>query len=170
MASGDPTGDAIVLWTRATPPRATPGGPVAARGSGLGKTLRLRWELAYDQHFRRYGPADLLGKRDALPATRTIDLEGYRLRHALHEADPDLQLAHRRHQRVALGRGGPHARDRGRSPRASSGGVRGVPGVDALPLAVAAHGRPPGHPVNRVNKPSPAISTSTAAGTGTPCS
>ena len=200
MASGDPTGDAIVLWTRATPPPETPGGPVATPGSGLGKPLRVRWELAYDQHFRhvvkrgtvsaraprrdhtvkvdvhglrpytrywyrfraagetspvgrtqtapdeprrehalrfalvscsnytggyftayralgerddldfvlhvgdyvyeygngpdRYGPADLVGKRDGIPATETVDLEGYRLRHALHKADPDLQLAH----------------------------------------------------------------------------
>ena len=44
----------------------------------------------------RYGPADLAGKRDAQPATETIDLAGYRLRHALHKADPDLASAHRR--------------------------------------------------------------------------
>ena len=33
--------------------------------------------------------------RDGQPATETIDLEGYRLRHALHKADPDAQAAHR---------------------------------------------------------------------------
>ena len=38
MASGDPTGDAIVLWTRATPPPER-GGPVATPGSGIGKPL-----------------------------------------------------------------------------------------------------------------------------------
>jgi len=207
VASGDPTGDAIVLWTRATPPPETPGGPVATPGSGLGRPLRVRWELAYDQHFRhvvkhgtesaraesdhtvkvdvhglrpytrywyrfraagetsvvgrtqtapdeprrdhalrfalvscsnytggyftayralgerddldfvlhvgdyvyeygngpdRYGPADLVGKRDGIPATETVDLEGYRLRHALHKADPDLQLAHRRHPWITI--------------------------------------------------------------------
>ena len=207
VASGDPTADAIVLWTRATPPPETPGGPVATPGSGLGKPLRVRWELAYDRQFRRvvkrgavsasaesdhtvkvdvrglrpytrywyrfrargetstvgrtqtapdeprrehalrfalvscsnytggyftayralgkrddldfvlhvgdyvyeygngpdrYGPADLVGKRDAVPATETVDLEGYRLRHALHKADPDLQLAHRRHPWITI--------------------------------------------------------------------
>lgn len=207
VASGDPTGDAIVLWTRATPPPETPDGPVATPGSGLGKPLRVRWELAYDKHFRhvaergtasaraesdhtvkvdvhglrpytrywyrfraagewspvgrtqtapdeprrehalrfalvscsnytggyftayralgerddldfvlhvgdyvyeygngpdRYGPVDLVGKRDGVPATETVDLEGYRLRHALHKADPDLQLAHRRHPWITI--------------------------------------------------------------------
>ena len=207
VASGDPTGDAIVLWTRATPPPETPGGPVATPGSGLGRPLRVRWELAYDRSFRhvvqrgtvsttaatdhtvkvdvhglrpytrywyrfraagetsalgrtqtapdeprrehalrfalvscsnytggyftayralgerddldfvlhvgdyvyeygngpdRYGPADLVGKRDGIPATETVDLEGYRLRHALHKADPDLQLAHRRHPWITI--------------------------------------------------------------------
>jgi len=207
VASGDPTGDAIVLWTRATPPPSTPGGPVATPGSGLGGPLRVRWELAYDRGFRhvakrgtvsaraasdhtvkvdvrglrpytryyyrfraagetspvgrtqtapdeprrehalrfalvscsnytggyftayralgkrddldfvlhvgdyvyeygngpdRYGPADLVGKRDGIPATETVDLEGYRLRHALHKADPDLQLAHRRHPWITI--------------------------------------------------------------------
>ena len=38
---------------------------------------------------------ELVGVRDSQPATETIDLEGYRLRHALHKADPDAQAAHR---------------------------------------------------------------------------
>ena len=265
VASGDPTGDAIVLWTRATPPPETPGGPVATPGSGLGPPLRVRWELAYDRHFRhvvkrgtvsaraasdhtvkvdvhglrpytrywyrfraagetspvgrtqtapddprrehalrfalvscsnytggyftayralgerddldfvlhvgdyvyeygngpdRYGPADLVGKRDGIPATETVDLEGYRLRHALHKADPDLQLAHARHPWITIfddhevannaWRSGAENHTpgrRGRLPRAAAAGVRGLPGVDALPAAVAAHGRPPGHAV-----------------------
>ncbi len=50
----------------------------------------------------RYGPAELIGQRDAAPATETIDLAGYRLRHALHKADPDLQLAHRRHPWITI--------------------------------------------------------------------
>jgi alkaline phosphatase D len=44
----------------------------------------------------RYGPAALVGIRDGQPATETIDLAGYRLRHALHKADPDAQAAHRK--------------------------------------------------------------------------
>ena len=50
----------------------------------------------------RYGPAELVGTRDGVPATETIDLQGYRLRHALHKADPDLQLAHSRHPWITI--------------------------------------------------------------------
>ena len=199
VASGDPTGTSVVIWTRATPPSPR-GEPVAAPGSGLGKPLQVRWEVARDPGFRhvvargnertsadsdhtlkvdvtglapytryyyrfesrgersrvgrtrtapdvpgevhalrfalvscsnytggyftayraiaqrddldlvlhvgdyiyeygngagRYGPPALVGVRDAQPDTETIDLEGYRLRHALHKADPDAQEAHR---------------------------------------------------------------------------
>ncbi|MFL6165087.1 MAG: alkaline phosphatase D family protein [Ornithinibacter sp.] len=199
VASGDPTGTSVVLWTRATPPNR-PGEPVAKPGSGLGKPLEVRWEVARDEdfhhvvakgkvrtsadsdhtvkvdvrglepytryHYRfesrgerspvghtrtapdvpgevhalrfalvscsnytggyftayraiaqrddldlvlhvgdyiyeygngadRYGPDALVGVRDGKPDTETIDLEGYRLRHALHKADPDAQAAHR---------------------------------------------------------------------------
>jgi len=199
VASGDPTGTSLVIWTRATPP-ASPGQAVAAPGSGLGKPLQVRWEVARDENFRdvvargtvrtsadtdhtlkvdvtglapytryhyrfesrgetspvghtrtapdvpgevhalrlalvscsnytggfftayraiaarddldlvlhvgdyiyeypngygRYGPPELVGVRDHQPEGETIDLEGYRLRHALHKADPDAQAAHR---------------------------------------------------------------------------
>jgi alkaline phosphatase D len=199
VASGDPTGTSVVIWTRANPPSPR-GEPVAAPGSGLGKPLQVRWEVARDPGFRhvvargnertsadsdhtlkvdvtglapytryyyrfesrgerspvgrtrtapdvpgevhalrfalvscsnytggyftayraiaqrddldlvlhvgdyiyeygngagRYGPPALVGVRDAQPDTETIDLEGYRLRHALHKADPDAQDAHR---------------------------------------------------------------------------
>ena len=199
VASGDPTGTSVVLWTRATPPNRH-GEPVATPGSGLGKPLEVRWEVARDEDFRhvvakgkvrtsadsdhtvkvdvrglkpytryhyrfesrgerspvghtrtapdvpgevhalrfalvscsnytggyftayraiaqrddldlvlhvgdyiyeygngadRYGPDALVGVRDGTPDTETIDLEGYRLRHALHKADPDAQAAHR---------------------------------------------------------------------------
>ena len=199
VASGDPTGTSVVLWTRATPP-ADRGEPVATPGSGLGKPLRVRWEVARDERFRhvvargsvrtsaerdhtvkvdvtglqpytryhyrfesrgerspvghtrtapdvpgevhalrlalvscsnytggyftayraiaarddldlvlhvgdyvyeygngsdRYGPPALVGVRDHQPETETITLEGYRLRHALHKADPDARAAHR---------------------------------------------------------------------------
>lgn len=50
----------------------------------------------------RYGPASLVGKRDSQPATETIDLTGYRLRHALHKADPDLQAAHGQHPWITI--------------------------------------------------------------------
>ena len=199
VASGDPTGTSVVLWTRATPP-SEDGEPVAAPGSGLGRPLQVHWEVARDENFKhvvakghvktsadsdhtvkvdvtglepytryhyrfesrgerspvghtrtapdvpgevhalrfalvscsnytggyftayraiaqrddldlvlhvgdyiyeygngldRYGPDALIGKRDGTPETETIDLEGYRLRHALHKADPDAQAAHR---------------------------------------------------------------------------
>jgi len=206
VASGDPTADSVVIWTRATPP-TSPGRPVATPGSGLGRPLEVTWEVATDREFEhvvrhgrlrtspasdhtvkvdvqglktytrywyrfsalgedgalgqhsatgrtstapdepgathalrlalvscsnytggyfaayraiaqrtdldmvlhvgdyiyeygngadRYGPDSLIGVRDAQPPTETIDLRGYRLRHALHKADPDLQAAHRR--------------------------------------------------------------------------
>jgi alkaline phosphatase D len=194
VASGDPTADSVVIWTRATPsPDATP-------GSGRGTPLTVTWQVATDRGFTdvvktgtvrtspasdhtvkvdvtglavytryfyrftargersvvgrtqtapdeagtthalrfalvscsnytggyfgpyraiaarndldfvlhvgdyiyeygngadRYGPAALEGVRDSQPPTETIDLQGYRLRHALHKADPDLAAAHR---------------------------------------------------------------------------
>ncbi|GAA1431808.1 alkaline phosphatase D family protein [Microlunatus lacustris] len=207
VASGDPTGDAVVIWTRATPPPARRGDPAATPGSGRGLPLRVRWEVARDRDFHhlvnrgtvltsptsdhtvkvdvqglrpytryfyrfrargevspvgrtqtapderrethalrfglvscsnytggyfgayralafrddldfilhvgdyiyeygngedRYGPAALIGDRDAVPATETVDLRGYRLRHALHKADPDLRRAHRRHPWITI--------------------------------------------------------------------
>ncbi|WP_027341652.1 alkaline phosphatase D family protein [Hamadaea tsunoensis] len=207
VASGDPTADSIVIWTRATPPRRRPGDPVAVPGSGLGKPVEVEWELARDRAFQavvrrgrvrtsaasdhtvkidvgglhpytryyyrfraegetspvgrtqtspdeahrvhalrfglvscsnytggyfgayaalgdrddldfvlhvgdyiyeygngadRYGPAALIGTRDAEPPTETIDLAGYRLRHALHKADADLAHAHRRHPWITI--------------------------------------------------------------------
>jgi phosphodiesterase/alkaline phosphatase D-like protein len=207
VASGDPTADAVVIWTRATPPRRQ-GEPVAAPGSGLGRPLLVRWEVAHDPQFHRlaragqvrtnpasdhtvkvdvcglrpykrywyrfradgqvspvgrthtapspqghhthalrfalvscsnytggyftayraiggrddldfvlhvgdyiyeygngadrYGPAELAGQRDGVPATEPIDLAGYRLRHALHKGDPDLALAHRQHPWITI--------------------------------------------------------------------
>lgn len=50
----------------------------------------------------RYGPKSLVGKRDGVPVTETIDLRGYRLRHALHKADPDSQLAHQMHPWITI--------------------------------------------------------------------
>jgi alkaline phosphatase D len=203
VASGDPTGDSVIIWTRATP-RGT---PVAVPGSGLGHPVQVRWEVARDPSFRRivqsgttwataasdhtvkvdvcglhpytryfyrfradgetsvtgrtqtapddghrlhalrfglvscsnytggyfsayralgertdldfvlhvgdyiyeygngadrFGPPELVGKRDGNPVTETTDLAGYRLRHALHKADPDLALAHRQHPWITI--------------------------------------------------------------------
>nr|WP_042191670.1 alkaline phosphatase D family protein [Kibdelosporangium sp. MJ126-NF4]CEL20217.1 putative alkaline phosphatase [Kibdelosporangium sp. MJ126-NF4]CTQ97442.1 putative alkaline phosphatase [Kibdelosporangium sp. MJ126-NF4] len=50
----------------------------------------------------RSGPPELIGVRDAEPPTETLDLTGYRLRHALHKADPDLALAHRQHPWITI--------------------------------------------------------------------
>jgi len=49
----------------------------------------------------RYGPAELVGKRDGIPAPRPSTCR-VRLRHALHKADPDLALAHRRHPWITI--------------------------------------------------------------------
>jgi alkaline phosphatase D len=205
VASGDPTGSAVVIWTRATPPRD--GGRTCTPGSGLGRPVQVRWEVARDPAFRqivrrdtvltsaasdhtvkvdvtglrpytryyyrfhadgetsatgrtqtapddgqrlhalrfalvscsnytggyfsayralgaredldfilhvgdyvyeygngtdRYGPPELAGERDGVPATEIIELADYRLRHALHKADPDLALAHQRHPWITI--------------------------------------------------------------------
>ncbi len=206
VASGDPTAERVVIWTRATPP-ARRGESVAAPGRGLGRPLEVTWVVATDGGCRhvvrrgrvtthastdhtvkvdvsglrpytrywyrfealgqrsatgrtqtapdvpgvvhalrlalvscssytggyfaayraiaarddldlvlhvgdyiyeygngadRYGPAALVGIRDGVPATETIDLRGYRLRHALHKADPDLRAAHARHPWITI--------------------------------------------------------------------
>jgi len=47
IASGDPLPDAVLIWTRVTPNhRTTP-------GSGHGKRVDVRWEVATDRGFRR---------------------------------------------------------------------------------------------------------------------
>ena len=50
----------------------------------------------------RYGPGVLAGTRDHLPATETVSLQDYRVRHALYKTDPDLQAAHARHPWVVI--------------------------------------------------------------------
>lgn len=51
VASGDPTATSVILWTRATPP-SRKGEPVAVPGSGLGRPLRVSWQVSTDRHFR----------------------------------------------------------------------------------------------------------------------
>ncbi|MGW5354620.1 alkaline phosphatase D family protein [Streptomyces sp. NPDC004031] len=215
VASGDPTGTAVVIWTRVTPPRRGPKDPVATPGSGLGARTHVTWEVARDRHFTRvvrrgdhlthpdsdhtvkvdveglkpytryfyrfraagetspvgrtrtapdvpgrshalrfalvtcsnytggyftayrqiatrddldfvlhvgdyiyeypngpvsdasdpdgrYGPAELVGIRDAEPANTLLTLRDYRLRHAIHKADPDAQAAHNAHPWITI--------------------------------------------------------------------
>lgn len=52
VASGDPTADAVIIWTRATPPSAKHQ-PVATPGSGLGKPLTVQWDVARDADFTK---------------------------------------------------------------------------------------------------------------------
>ena len=47
VASGDPTPNGAILWTRVTPE------PEALPGTGLGKAATVRWEVAADPDFRR---------------------------------------------------------------------------------------------------------------------
>ncbi|AKU15096.1 alkaline phosphatase D family protein [Luteipulveratus mongoliensis] len=206
VASGDPTGTSVIIWTRATPP-AKKHEPVATPGSGRGRSIPVQWEVARDPKFRkkvahgtvhtrassdhtvkvdvtclkpytryyyrfhslgewstvgrtqtaadipgevralrmalvscsnytggyftayraiaqrddldfvlhvgdyiyeygngadRYGPKELVGVRDGAPATEILDLEDYRLRHALHKADPDARAAHRQHPWITI--------------------------------------------------------------------
>jgi phosphodiesterase/alkaline phosphatase D-like protein len=205
VASGDPTGNAVIIWTRATPPAKH--GKVATPGSGLGKPLTVQWDVALDEDFTkivrqghvrtsaasdhtvkidvtglkpytrywyrfsaegeaspvgrtqtagddrsrvhalrfalvscsnytggyftayraigqrddldfvmhvgdyiyeygngadRYGPPALEGTRDAVPDKEIVELRDYRLRHALHKADPDAQLAHKNHPWITI--------------------------------------------------------------------
>ncbi len=207
VASGDPTGDAVVIWTRVTPPRRHRDEPVATPGSGRGSPTVVHWEVSRDEHFERvvrrgtvrtspgsdhtvkvdvtglraytryyyrfrvggavsptgrtqtapdepdqthalrfalvscsnytggyftayraigqrddldfvlhvgdyiyeygngadrYGPSALVGERDMQPPGETIELRDYRLRHALHKADPDLQQAHHQHPFITI--------------------------------------------------------------------
>lgn len=207
VASGDPTADSVIIWTRATPPPRGKDRSVATPGSGLGAPIPVRWQVSRNDRFTevvahgtvmtspdsdhtvkvdvtgldpytryfyrfqslgefsatgrtqtaadipgethalrlalvscsnytggyftpyrtiaerddldfvlhvgdylyeygngadRYGPASLAGVRDSEPATEAIDLEGYRLRHALHKADADLQAAHRQHPWITI--------------------------------------------------------------------
>ena len=69
---------------------------IAAARRPRPRAARRRLHLRVRQRRRPLRAAGaLVGVRDGQPETETIDLEGYRLRHALHKADPDAQAAHR---------------------------------------------------------------------------
>ncbi len=61
VASGDPTADAVVIWTRATPRRAARRAGRRRRAAGSARPLPVRWEVATDERFRhvvRRGPRE----------------------------------------------------------------------------------------------------------------
>ena len=70
VASGDPTPDSVLLWTRVTPtPESTP-------GSGRGPRVTVTWEVARDAGFRdvvRRGRAETAPWRDH---TVKVDVDG----------------------------------------------------------------------------------------------
>ncbi|PPK63283.1 alkaline phosphatase D family protein [Actinokineospora auranticolor] len=78
VASGDPTSDAVVIWTRATPPPTRRGEPVAAPGSGLGHPLRVRWEVARDPAFRHVVRAGTVWTSAESDHTVKVDVRGLR--------------------------------------------------------------------------------------------
>jgi alkaline phosphatase D len=50
----------------------------------------------------RYGPPELAGKRDHVPATEMVTLPDYRQRQAQYKTDPDLQAAHAAHPWIVV--------------------------------------------------------------------
>ncbi|HET8960990.1 alkaline phosphatase D family protein [Nocardioides sp.] len=70
IASGDPTPDAVLLWTRVTPtPESTP-------GSGRGPRVTVTWQVASDARFRnvvRQGTVETAPWRDH---TVKVDVDG----------------------------------------------------------------------------------------------
>lgn len=89
VASGDPTPNAVMLWTRATPsPDATP-------GSGLGRPVAVGWEVARDPGFTAIVAAGTVGANPKSDHTVKVDVTGlapytrywYRFR-ALGETSP----------------------------------------------------------------------------------
>jgi alkaline phosphatase D len=70
VASGDPTPQSVILWTRATPsPDATP-------GSGLGAPVAVRWEVARDREFEHVVAAGNARTSAASDHTVKIDAGG----------------------------------------------------------------------------------------------
>ena len=77
VASGDPTADAVVIWTRATPPTRR-GDPVAIPGSGAGAPLRVRWQVARDRGFRRVVARGAVLTSPRSDHTVKVDVRGLR--------------------------------------------------------------------------------------------
>ena len=70
IASGDPTPDAVLLWTRVTPtPESTP-------GSGKGPRVTVTWQVSRDPGFRdvvRHGAVESAPGREH---TVKVDVDG----------------------------------------------------------------------------------------------
>jgi len=72
VASGDPLGTGVVLWTRVTPARD------AVPGSGRGPAVRVVWELAADRSFSRVLRSGTVVTSAALDHTVKVDVRGLR--------------------------------------------------------------------------------------------
>ncbi|AZA10606.1 alkaline phosphatase D family protein [Corynebacterium gerontici] len=70
VASGDPTADAVIIWTRVTPqPDATP-------GSGIGPAVEVRWEVATDIDFTNIVTGGTLSTGAERDHTVKVDVQG----------------------------------------------------------------------------------------------
>src|SRR5215468_4627854 len=76
VASGDPTGDAVIIWTRATPRPRDNGDPVATPGSGLGPPVLVLWEVAEDEAFRHVARRGLVLTSAKSDHTVKVDVTG----------------------------------------------------------------------------------------------
>ncbi len=70
VASGDPLSSAVVLWTRVTPTEES------APGSGRGPDVRVRWEVATDDRFRRVVRRGEVSTGAARDHTVKVDVTG----------------------------------------------------------------------------------------------
>ena len=70
VASGDPLGDAVVLWTRVTPDDA------ATPGSGRGAPVEVAWEVAADDTFRQVVKAGSFRTDASRDHTVLVDVTG----------------------------------------------------------------------------------------------
>lgn len=108
VASGDPLPTAVVLWTRVTPE------PAASPGSGVGRPVRLGWEIATDPEF--FGPVS----RGEVTATADSD-------HTVHVDARGLQPAQVYYYRFRV-LGGPFTGQTSRVGRTST-----APATDSHP-------------------------------------
>ncbi|MET0318775.1 MAG: PhoD-like phosphatase N-terminal domain-containing protein, partial [Rhodococcus fascians] len=70
VASGDPTPDAVILWTRVTPePGATP-------GSGLGPATTVRWRVATDPQLTNLVRSGAVTTDAGVDHTVKVDVDG----------------------------------------------------------------------------------------------
>ncbi len=72
VASGDPLPNGVVLWTRVTPDDA------AQPGSGRGPKVRVRWQVALDEDFRRQVARGTTVTGPARDHTVHVDVRGLR--------------------------------------------------------------------------------------------